>query len=369
MTERTDGGRQAGAEIVLDGVRKEFGSFVAVDDISLTIKSGEFMTLLGPSGSGKTTLLNMIAGFTHPDRGSISFDGKAMGNIAPYRRGIGVVLQNYALFPHMTVAANVEFPLRMRRERGAAARERALETLALVGMEQHAHKSPTQLSGGQQQRVALARALVFDPRIILMDEPLSALDRRLRDRLQMEIRELHSTLGATIVYVTHDQGEALTMSDRITVMDGGKILALTEPQTMYDKPPATFVASFLGESNDVPATLVARDGDTGSAKFGDSEHAIHLEGVEAEVGDDIILTIRPERVLLSEPGKPGVAGTVARVTFLGEMYRYDVELDGSTTSVQARNPNDGTSTVWAPGDAVSVHWNPAKVGAVRLANA
>ncbi|WP_138464516.1 ABC transporter ATP-binding protein [Poseidonocella sp. HB161398] len=235
--------------ITLDALRKTYGDYVALDDVSLAIRPGEFLTLLGPSGSGKTTLLMALAGFVRPEAGRILIGGRDVTRLAPNRRDIGIVFQNYALFPHMDVLANVEYPLRLRKVSRRQARERAMAALARVKLDAFAGRDISQLSGGQRQRVALARAIVFEPRIMLMDEPLSALDKNLREHMQLEIRRLHDDLGITTIYVTHDQREALTMSDRIAVMKDGCIRQIDAPQDIYSRPGSGFVAEFMGEAN------------------------------------------------------------------------------------------------------------------------
>ncbi|RUU02005.1 ABC transporter ATP-binding protein [Mesorhizobium sp. USDA-HM6] len=235
--------------ITIDSVRKAYGSYVALDDVSLDIRAGEFLTLLGPSGSGKTTLLMALAGFVRPESGRLVLGDRDITRLAPNKRDIGIVFQNYALFPHMNVLANVEYPLVLRKMPKADARRRALDTLARVKLENLSDRNIAALSGGQRQRVALARAIVFEPRVMLMDEPLSALDKNLRETMQYEIRRLHDELGITTIYVTHDQREALTMSDRVAVMNSGRILQVDTPQRIYDRPSTRFVAEFMGEAN------------------------------------------------------------------------------------------------------------------------
>ena len=242
--------------VSLDQVRKVFGDFVALDDVDLAVRPGEFLTLLGPSGSGKTTLLMAIAGFVRPDAGTIRIGAEDVTRLPVNKRDIGIVFQNYALFPHMSVLGNVEYPLLVRKLPRGEARERALAALARVQLEDYAARDIAALSGGQRQRVALARAVVFEPRILLMDEPLSALDKNLREQMQFEIRKLHDELGITTVYVTHDQREALTMSDRIAVMNKGRIEQLDAPEAIYTRPCSRFVADFMGEANVIPARAV-----------------------------------------------------------------------------------------------------------------
>jgi putative spermidine/putrescine transport system ATP-binding protein len=241
---------RSGAALRLERLTKRFGPVFAAQEVCLDIPAGSFVTLLGPSGSGKTTTLNLLAGFLLPDAGEIFVDGQAISRVPPYRRNIGMVFQHYALFPHMTVFENVAFPLRMRSALGGTAlRRRVEETLDLVQLAGLGARYPRQLSGGQQQRVAMARALVSDPRLLLMDEPLGALDKKLRERLQLEIKAIHRRVGATIVYVTHDQSEALTLSDLVVVMDRGRVLQVGSPRALYEAPKTGFVADFLGGAN------------------------------------------------------------------------------------------------------------------------
>jgi spermidine/putrescine ABC transporter ATP-binding subunit len=238
-----------GYQLELINISKLFGDVRAVDNVSLSIQHGEFLTLLGPSGSGKTTTLNMIAGFEIPSRGDILLETEDITTVAPNNRGIGMVFQNYALFPHMTVSDNIAFPLKMRKTPGGKIRQSIKEVLELVKLPGFEGRYPHQLSGGQQQRIALARALVFEPKILLMDEPLGALDKKLRDHMRLEIKHLQGALDITVIYVTHDQEEALTMSDRIAIMNEGKIIQLDTPVALYESPASLFVADFIGESN------------------------------------------------------------------------------------------------------------------------
>lgn len=255
-----------GSRIAVREAEKRYGDFHAVNRINLDIEPGEFITLLGPSGSGKTTLLNLLAGFQNLDGGEILVDGKPVQNMPTHKRGFGMVFQSYALFPNMTVTQNVAFPLRMAGVDRATAERRVAETLEIMRLSEHARKSPSEMSGGQQQRVAIARAIVMRPKVVLMDEPLSALDRRLRESIQIEIRDLHRAIGSTILFVTHDQGEALTMSDRIAVLDAGKIVQIGRPLDIYRHPSNRFVASFVGESNLIEAEIMQKRGTTVTLK-------------------------------------------------------------------------------------------------------
>ena len=321
--------------VELRGLRKAFGPLVAVDDIDLTVFEGEFLSLLGPSGCGKTTTLNLIAGFHEPSGGRVVIDGAEVTGVPAYRRGLGVVFQNYALFPHLTVFENVAFGLRMRGvPRGEMARQVA-EALALVRLEGHAGAWPAQLSGGMQQRVALARALVFRPRVLLLDEPLAALDKKLRDEMRGELQEIQRAVRITTVFVTHDQQEALALSDRIAVMGRGRIEQVGTPREIYERPAARFVADFIGASNAVSGRVVA---------VGADEAEVELEGVGRLVvraacshralaaGGRAELLIRPERLALLPPGGGDGPNTfparIAGLTYLGSHTEARVELAG-----------------------------------------
>jgi putative spermidine/putrescine transport system ATP-binding protein len=320
--------------VTMRGVRKSYdGASDAVAPLDLDIARGEFLTLLGPSGSGKTTTLMMLAGFEDPSAGRIVIDGRDMAGVPPHRRGLGVVFQSYALFPHMSVAENVGFPLSVRGvSRGRRATQVA-EALAMVRLEGFGARRPAELSGGQQQRVALARALVFRPAIVLMDEPLGALDRALREEMQAEIRALHASLGVTVVYVTHDQGEALAMSDRIAVFHQGRLRQVASPRALYDAPADPFVAGFVGENNFLPATVLG---------VGDDRVRLRLEG-GAEVdavpsaalppGARAVVAIRPERIALApvraaDLGADALPARVVDSVFLGDALRVSVQLAG-----------------------------------------
>lgn len=338
-----------------DGVRKSYdGASYVVKDLNLDVRRGEFLTMLGPSGSGKTTTLMMLSGFEQPTHGRILLGGRPVERLPPERRNIGFVFQNYALFPHMTVAENVAFPLRYRGLRGAAAAEKVVSALAGVGLLGFDARRPAQLSGGQQQRVALARALVFEPSLVLMDEPLGALDKQLRERMQIEIKQLQAALGITMVYVTHDQSEALTMSDRIAVFHDGRIQQLADPETLYNAPANRFVAGFIGENNTLPCTFVAREGGHTMVRMGDGTVLAATGDVVAE--GELSLSVRPEN-LVPAKGDPGpcmnrIPGITRDIYFLGDHMRLSIEaLDGQTLT--ARIP-----AKWArhfqPGAAVAL---------------
>ena len=315
--------------ISFDKVSKSFGALTVVDELDLAVDKGEFVSMLGPSGSGKTTILMMLAGFEKPTRGTISLAGRRIDSLPPHRRDMGVVFQNYALFPHMTVADNVAFPLRMRRVGKAEAEERVRHALGMVQLAALADRKPSQLSGGQQQRVALARALVFEPQVVLMDEPLGALDKKLREQMQLDIRELHRRLGLTIVFVTHDQTEALTMSDRIAVFNHGKIEQLGRPDEIYDRPSTRFVAEFIGETNLIAASVLETFGDRTVVKLANGQQInVHTGGFAA--GSDANISIRPERVKAG-PGRPGsnvITGTVTDVVYHGDHLQIVLDANG-----------------------------------------
>ncbi len=310
--------------IEVDGVSKRYGHVAALDDISLHVGAGEFVTLLGPSGSGKTTLLMVMAGFVRPDVGSLRFGDRQVLLLPPHLRGIGMVFQNYALFPHMTVLANVIFPLAARKVPPEEARKRAEAALALVDLADYGSRTTSQLSGGQQQRVALARAIVYEPPILLMDEPLSALDQNLREKMQIEIRHLHRRLGMTIVYVTHDQREALTMSDRVAVLNSGRLEQYASPEEIYDAPASEFVASFIGETSLIE---VQAEGDR--ATIGDTMLRLPKP---VEANGKYALVLRPERLdLRSDEDVAGdtlniLSGMVRDRVFQGESVLFLVSL-------------------------------------------
>ncbi|RYE33054.1 MAG: ABC transporter ATP-binding protein [Hyphomicrobiales bacterium] len=347
-----------GAGIVLRDVVKNYGDFRAADCISLDIQPGEFITLLGPSGSGKTTLLNLIAGFQRLDGGEIHVDGAPIDHVPTHKRGFGMVFQSYALFPTMTVAQNVAFPLRMAGFDRATAERRVAETLEIMRLSEHAQKTPAQMSGGQQQRVAIARAIVRRPRIVLMDEPLSALDRRLRESIQIEIRELHRAIGSTILFVTHDQGEALTMSDRIAVMDAGRIVQIGTPVDIYRHPQNRFVASFVGESNLIEAEVVQRRGATMALR----NRAGYVFEADAGHGIDVgraTVLVRPERIAIADgPGPHAMPVTVTSALFLGEILRIEARADSGETLL-IRCTDAAGRGLPAIGERLHVSWGAA----------
>ena len=357
MNVRTPSGNLKGA-IDLRGVTKRYGAERVVDDVSLAIRPGEFFSLLGPSGSGKTTTLMMIAGFAGVDEGAIAVDGDDISGMQPQHRGFGMVFQNYAIFPHLNVFENVAFPLRARRQPEAAVRERVTWALDLVQLGAFADRFARQLSGGQQQRVAIARAIVFEPRIVLMDEPLGALDKNLRYDMQVEIKEIQRRLGMTVVYVTHDQEEAMNMSDRIAIMNRGRIEQVGMPSEVYERPSNAFVGRFLGEANILDGTIDGLEGDCATLRVGGLVLLARVRDA-VTVGSRASLFVRPERVAIRLPGageRSGnrVEGRVRRVSFLGNIVRYLVEAAPST-HVMVDVQNDGRPAL-AVDTAVALGW-------------
>jgi spermidine/putrescine ABC transporter ATP-binding subunit len=313
-----------GASIRLDGLCKVFADAVAVADLSLEVGAGEFLTLLGPSGSGKSTTLLMIAGFLVPTRGDVFIGGVPVTRKPPHERDIGVVFQSYALFPHLTVFENVAFALKMRKLPAAHIAERVARALELIRLEGLGGRYPHQLSGGQQQRVALARALVFEPSLLLMDEPLGALDRKLRETMQLELKRLQRTLALTVIYVTHDQEEALTMSDRIAVMNRGRIEQVASPEELYERPRTPFVADFLGESNSLGGSVVRANGSQLVVRTSRGLEVVASRGGELSAGREVRLAIRPGQIVLLGPGDASdnvVEAVIEEVVYLGDALR------------------------------------------------
>ena len=346
--------------ILIQGLSKKYGAMYALNSVDLEVKSGEFLTLLGPSGSGKTTLLMAIAGFNRPDAGSIKFGDTEMILTPPHRRGVGMVFQSYALFPHMSVAENIAFPLKLR---GVGVDERAervnaaLDTVQLSGL---GERNIDQLSGGQRQRVALARAFVFRPRILLMDEPLSALDKKLREQMQIELKHLHLQLGVTTVYVTHDQREALTMSDRIAVINNGKLVQIDTPHAIYNKPANSFVADFVGESSMLPLTRI----NDGSLQF--DGNTITTDTHSSDM--NWMLVVRPERVFIIRQGEERESeaivfpGVVRDFVYQGETAFALVSIgDTHTLSVRFGTDSSSSQETMKPGDPVSIGLNRSDV--------
>ena len=340
--------------IQIQQVVKTYGRVYALDHVDLEIKSGEFLTLLGPSGSGKTTLLMVLAGFTRPDSGSVCFGDREVVRTPPHKRDVGMVFQNYALFPHMTVAGNIGFPLRLRGVQKDEMRQRVENALSTVQLDGLGDRRIDQLSGGQKQRVALARAIVFEPRILLMDEPLSALDKKLRDHMQIELRRLHEKLGITTVYVTHDQREALTMSDRVAVINHGRLIQCDSPRTIYDYPASPFVANFIGESTLIPVNRANGN--------------VMLDGRALKVSGTLpngkcSLMLRPERLtILSDDSNPDYnvfPGVVEEVVFQGESFVAYARLEnGSHVSMRGISQRETVSSLPSRGKEVllGLHW-------------
>ncbi len=339
---------------------KKFGTIVAVDDISLHVEEGEFLTLLGPSGSGKTTTLMMVAGFELPTSGKIFIRGEDVMTVPPFERNIGMVFQNYALFPHMTVFNNIAFPLKMRKQSKGEISRRVARVLEIVKLPGFEFRLPKQLSGGQQQRVALARALVYDPPLLLMDEPLGALDKKLRDHMQIEIRNLQQELKITSLYVTHDQEEALTMSDRIAVFDQGKIQQVGRPDELYEKPQNRFVADFIGESNFLEGRTTRVGNDHILVAVGDGSVEIQcpkMPGITEK--KEVQLSVRPEKIRFIEPSwdtPVKVEGVIEELIYSGEVTRYIVRIKSGDTINLKQQILHGVRS-YKKGDRVFVGWS------------
>ncbi|MCC7281651.1 MAG: ABC transporter ATP-binding protein [Acetobacteraceae bacterium] len=346
-------------KLVVRALRKSYHDVVALAPTDLDVREGEFVTLLGPSGSGKTTLLMMVAGLLEPDGGDLWIDGMKATYAPPWERGIGMVFQSYALFPHLSVFENIAFPLRMRRVGAAEIRREVSRVLEIVQLPHVADRLPRALSGGQQQRIALARCIVFRPSIILMDEPLGALDKKLRDQLQLEIKQLHKQLGTTILYVTHDQQEALTMSDRICLMNQGRIEQLGTPEEVYFRPRTVFAADFLGESNILDATAVGEVGGFLELRCNNSPGApIRAPRPGHALGRDVRIMIRPEQMLVGPPdGGAGntLPGILRETIFIGGTTRHHIGIEGGQLLVSVQLTNPGAAPLRA-GDKVNVTW-------------
>lgn len=328
--------------IRLVALRKTFGDVIAVDNVDLEVADGEFLTLLGPSGSGKTTVLRMIAGFEQPTAGTIELDGVNVTQVPPYSRDVNTVFQDYALFPHMNVLANVEYGLKVKKVGKGERRQRAEEALAAVQLSEYAARKPTQLSGGQRQRVALARALVNKPRVLLLDEPLGALDLKLREQMQVELKEIQRAVGITFVFVTHDQEEALTMSDRIAVFDKGRIEQIGTPAMIYERPATEFVAGFVGTSN-----------------------LLRAEVAQRILGEFGTFMVRPEKIRLVfngesvNPGEDSASGTIREVVYVGSATRFLVDLDAGSSlmAVQQNLERSSSDVADLRGQRVTLAWH------------
>jgi len=352
-----------GPLLSLTGVSKTYdGETLAVQRLDLDVARGEFLTMLGPSGSGKTTSLMLIAGFEAPTTGEIILDGRSLANLPPHKRDIGVVFQNYALFPHMSVFENIAFPLSVRRTSAADIKARVTRALEMVRLRDFGTRKPNQISGGQQQRVALARALVFEPKLILMDEPLGALDRQLREEMQLEIRALHQRLGVTVIYVTHDQAEALTMSDKVAVFKDGVVQQLDSPRALYEYPCNAFVARFIGENNRLSGVVERVDADRCSIRLDEGQSVVALARDIGPVGTRATLSIRPERVGVIAAGSSVAAANGNRfranlieMIYLGDHLRARLSVPGCG-EIMAKLPRSAVEIASDGGGEIVVQW-------------
>lgn len=347
--------------VVFDRVQKSYdGENLVVKDLNLSIGKGEFLTMLGPSGSGKTTCLMMLAGFETATHGDILLDGKPINNISPHKRGIGMVFQNYALFPHMTIAENLAFPLEVRKMGKSEREEKVQRALDLVQMGEFGGRRPAQLSGGQQQRVALTRALVFEPDLVLMDEPLGALDKQLRETMQFEIKRIADNLGITVVYVTHDQTEALTMSDRVAVFEDGRIQQLAPPDELYEAPKNSFVAQFIGENNTLEGVVQEIKGSIALVKLDDGSVVSAKPVNVSKAGERTQISIRPERVEINPdlgPDAHTLKAEVLEFIYMGDVFRTRLRVAGNDSFiVKTRNRADQARL--EPGSTVNIGWLP-----------
>jgi spermidine/putrescine transport system ATP-binding protein len=352
-------------DVKLVDVVKQFGEAVAVDHINLEVEDGEFFSLLGPSGCGKTTTLRMIGGFEAPTSGLIELQGQDVTWLPPYKRNVNTVFQNYALFPHLTIYENVAFGLRRKGVKDSEVKSRVRDMLKLVELSGFDARRPTQISGGQAQRVALARALINKPAVLLLDEPLGALDLKLRKQMQVELKRIQQEVGITFIYVTHDQEEAMTMSDRIAVMNRGRYEQLGEPESLYERPTTRFVAGFLGVSNLLPGEVEGNDGTHAAVRLEDGTIVRAPRGI---VGDRsrVSIGVRPEKIRLHEAGSEPqaghnhMAGVVRDASYLGVSTQYQVEAQGGARlTVYEQNVERATKAeLWAPGEAVQMTWSP-----------
>ena len=345
--------------VKFDKVDKSYdGEVLVVQDLNVDIPKGEFLTMLGPSGSGKTTTLMMLAGFETPTGGEIYLDGEAINKIPPYKRGIGMVFQNYALFPHMTVYENLAFPLRVRKISKEDIDKKVDKALSMVSLSGFGSRMPAQLSGGQQQRVAVARALVFDPAVVLMDEPLGALDKNLRESMQYEIKHIHESIGVTVVYVTHDQSEALTMSNRIAVFNDGKVQQLSSPDKLYEEPVNSFVAEFIGENNTFQGEVEDISNDRCKIKL-DSGGEILANPIRVKSkGEKSIVSLRPERAIIDPEEKMDnkFKGKIEEVIYHGDHTRLRLDLLGNKEFI-LKVPNSSARMDIKLGNEIKIGWN------------
>ena len=345
-------------EVQIQDVTKRFGATAAVNSVSLSVRRGEFLTLLGPSGCGKTTLLRMIAGFEVPDSGRILLCGRDVTLLAPNQRDVTTVFQNYALFPHLSVFENVAFGLTRRRVKREEIRRRVADALEMVQLGELGNRQPSELSGGQQQRVALARSLVVEPRVLLLDEPLAALDLKLRKQMQIELKGLQRRLGISFIYVTHDQEEALTMSDRIVVMNAGRIEQIGQADDIYERPLTEFVAGFIGVSNIIEGTVETVTGDMSIVRSGAG--VVRALGNGLNPGERVRLLVRPEKISIStEIVSDRLIGTIESAIYLGESTHWKVLIgEGQSLTVLEQNREPYDSRQSRVGESVSVYWAP-----------
>jgi spermidine/putrescine transport system ATP-binding protein len=351
-------------DVRLVQVVKRFADFAVVDHIDLEVQDGEFFSLLGPSGCGKTTTLRMIGGFEQPTSGTIELQGQDVTWLPPYRRNVNTVFQNYALFPHLSIFDNIAFGLRRKRVKEAEVKRRVTEMLELVELPGYERRKPSQLSGGQAQRVALGRALINRPGVLLLDEPLGALDLKLRKQMQVELKRIQQEVGITFIYVTHDQEEAMTMSDRIAVMNRGRYEQLGDPESLYERPTTRFVAGFLGISNLIPAAIEGTDGQYASARLRD-DSLIRIPRSLLNGAKAVSIGVRPEKIRLSDraadtpAGHNRLVGVVRDASYLGVSTQYLVEAQGGHLTVYEQNVERATrAELWARGDEVQMTWSP-----------
>jgi spermidine/putrescine ABC transporter ATP-binding subunit len=347
----------------IESVTKRFGSVTAVDSVSVEVKPGTFMLLLGPSGCGKTTTLRLIAGFVRPNSGNIYIGDARVNDVPPYRRNLGMVFQNYALFPHMNVFENIAFGLRIRRMPQPAIQQKVQQALQLIRMEGYEHRFPGEMSGGQQQRVSLGRALAIDPQVLLLDEPFGAIDRKLRKEMQVELRDIQKELEFTAIFVTHDQEEALTLADQIAVMDAGKIVQLGSPSAIYERPRTRFVAGFMGEANFFSGSIKEIAGSLATIQTEQGWPIVgQLSDRKRTVGEKVTTFVRPEKIKLGAASSPGYpnsqVGRIQHILYLGEKIRYDVVLPtGQNVMVSDQNIQHVDAwRVLTPGQEVCVQW-------------
>ena len=350
----------AGAEIELRNLYKKFGDLVVINDICIKISPGEFLTFLGPSGSGKTTTLNLLAGFIFPTSGEILINGEEMGTKPPYKREMGMVFQNYALFPHMTVAENIAFPLKRRKLDKQEISKKVEESLALIKLSHYENRKVDELSGGQQQRVALARAIVYQPSVLLMDEPLGSLDKKLRENMQYEIKNMQEYFKITAVYVTHDQEEALTMSDRIAVMNEGRFEQIGDPHELYERPVNSFIADFVGETNFLEGEIIGREGDI-SIFLTESGNRLKVElPTDTRIGDKLTVAIRPEKLFFTKDAQPALStmsGVIQEIIYLGEVTKYVIRIS-ETRQIISKQMNRFGVENYKKESVVNIAFNP-----------